>query len=64
MDNIEIQILDDGRVKVTTDKISIGNHRSADELLALLETLLAGESIHTKRPAKHGHQHQHEHATQ
>lgn len=64
MDTIEIEILEDGRVKVTTDKISVGNHRNADELLQLIETLMAGKVESIKRKQGHGHVHVHEHAKQ
>ena len=64
MDSIEIEILEDGRVKVTTDKIGVGNHRNADELLKLIETLMAGKVESIKRKQGHGHVHVHEHAKQ
>jgi len=41
-DAIDVDILEDGRVKVTTNEISAGNHRAADGMLALLGKLMGG----------------------
>lgn len=60
-DEIQIEILEDGTVKFTTDKISGVNHVSADELLAEIDKLLGGKVIRSKRPEKHHHQHNHQH---
>lgn len=61
-DTIKIQVLEDGTVKVSTDKISMANHLSAEKFLANTFTLLGGE---IKRKAKHAMQHafgkQHDH---
>lgn len=48
-DRIEIEILDDGRVKVITPKIGVANHRNAEELLKLLQELLGGGVADIKR---------------
>ena len=61
MDSINIEILDDGRVKILTDTISAANHRNADELLEAIEKLMAGGSTKAKRKQKHGHHHTHDH---
>jgi hypothetical protein len=55
-DTLKITILDDGTIKVETDQISQANHRSADELVKLLGTLMGGDvTIDQHRP---GHVHQ------
>ena len=48
MDDIKITIRDDGSLAVTTDQISAPNHRNADELLQLLQTLMGGDVKATK----------------
>ena len=53
MDNINIEILADGSIKVTSDKISAGNHRNADELLKLMGSLMGGEVVEEKQ--RHSH---------
>lgn len=53
-DKIQIQVLADGTVKVSTDKISLANHLSAEKFLAQTFSLLGGE---VKRKAKHAFQH-------
>jgi hypothetical protein len=61
-DTLKITILDDGSVKVETDRISPANHLSADALVTLLGQLMGGDvSIDQKRP---GHTHQAQHKTQ
>lgn len=57
-DTINIEVLDDGTLRISTDKISAGNHRQADELLAALEQML-GAKAEIKH--KHGHTHNHTH---
>ncbi len=61
-DKIKITILEDGTIKVDTDKISMPNHLSAERMLAGTFALLGGE---IKRKAKHAIQHafnkQHDH---
>lgn len=54
-DRIEVEILDDGSLKVTTDKISMGNHGSAE---ILIRELLSGAGGGVTRIRKgHGHHH-------
>lgn len=55
MDKINIEILEDGQLKITTDAISAANHCSADELLEQIEKLMGGER-NTKK-TRHGHSH-------
>ncbi len=56
-DDLEFEILEDGTIKVSTDKISEANHVSADKLLRLVAQLAGGEVKKTKR--RHGHSHNH-----
>ena len=46
-DIMEIEIQEDGKIKVTTEEISDARHLDADELLEELEKLLGGERITT-----------------
>ena len=57
-DDIQFEILDDGTIKVTTDKVSDANHVSADKLLRMVAELAGGEVKRTKRAHGHGHHHQ------
>ena len=54
-DKIEIEILEDGQIKVVTDQISPANHLNADEFLAYISELAGGQETREKR--KHGHTH-------
>lgn len=56
-DVMEIEVLEDGTVSVTTDKISGTNHYSADELLKELGDLMGGDRKTTKRKEGVGHVH-------
>jgi hypothetical protein len=60
MDTIAIEILPDGTVKLSTDKVSMPNHGSAEALLRDVARLCGGK-VDSKR--KHGHagHHHHEH---
>ena len=48
-DNIEIEVLEDGSLKVQTSAISDKNHINADDLMDLLEDMLGGEVVKEKR---------------
>tara|TARA_Y100000310_G_C20555292_1_gene750189 strand:- start:612 stop:818 length:207 start_codon:yes stop_codon:yes gene_type:complete len=57
-DTLNVKILEDGTLVVETDKISTGNHRSADELIATLTTMMGGQvkrRAKTKRNVGHTH---------
>jgi hypothetical protein len=49
MDKIELEILEDGTVSISTDKISDKNHANADELLEQLEKMLGGKTLIKKK---------------
>ena len=48
-DEIEIEILPDGTLKITTDKISQANHRNADELMEFLAQKMGGPAEKQKK---------------
>ena len=58
-DIIEIEVLEDGTIKVTTDQISPANHLSADNFLKMIEQLAGGETTKTKNRKVRSHVHQH-----
>ncbi len=53
---MNIEILDDGTIKTTTDKISAPNHSNAEDFLAVMAKLAGGK---TKRERRGNHQHVH-----
>ena len=62
MDTMDLEILEDGTVSITTDKISDANHAKADELLKELEEMLGGAKTTKKNPKAKRHSHKHVHA--
>jgi hypothetical protein len=58
-DVIEIEVLEDGTIKVVTDQISPANHLSADNFLKMIEQLAGGETIKQKNRKAYGHVHRH-----
>lgn len=50
-DVLQIEILDDGTIKTTTDKISMANHSNAEEFLRFVARQTGGQ---TTRAARHG----------
>ena len=57
LDTIEIEILDDGTVKVTTDPISGPNHLNAEQFLAFMARTLGGTTQTNRRRETHRHIH-------
>lgn len=57
MDEITIEVLDDGTIKVTTNKIGAANHASADAFLREMARLAGGahEIEHVKPQHAHAH---------
>lgn len=43
-DKIDVEILNDGSLKISTDKISMANHAGAEALIRELVTGMGGES--------------------
>lgn len=58
---IDVRVLADGTVRVETGDMSGVAHKSADDFLKLMATLLGGDVEIIK--AEHGHQHEHEHGS-
>jgi hypothetical protein len=60
MDIINIKILDDGTIEMKTSEISIGNHISADQLVAEMEKMMGGlvDIKPNKEAGVHNHNHQ------
>ena len=54
-DEIEIEILEDGRIKILTDKVSMPNHTNADRFIKDMARLLGGEVTRDKRADAHRH---------
>lgn len=60
-DAIEIEILEDGTIRSTTDPISGANHANAEQFLKYVGTLAGGDTT-IKKKAGHTHHH-HSHGT-
>ena len=58
-DTMKIEILQDGTISITTDKISGTNHVSAEEFLRGVEKLSGGTRETQKRKSKFAHSHSH-----
>ena len=70
MDSMKITILDDGSLKIETDKISQANHMTAEAFMRNINTLCGGKQYRKHKQgfigaARHalqhklGHKHQH-----
>lgn len=65
MDTIQIEILEDGTIKITTDPVSAANHQTAEQFLKDIATLAGGPSTRARRTDRahhHHHHHAHDHA--
>lgn len=62
-DEMIIEFIGNGMIKVTTDKISGPNHMKAEEFLAALARGLGGQVTRTSKGSSkpHIHEHSHEH---
>lgn len=64
-DALNIEILEDGTIKTTTDAVSGANHANAEQFLAYIATLAGGETSRAKRgdvqTTHHHHHGEHEH---
>lgn len=64
MDEIKIEVLEDGTLKITTPKISGANHANADAFLRTTQLTLGGETVREKRGGdSHTHHHHSDHVT-
>ena len=65
-DDIEIEILEDGTIKSTTNPVSGANHANAEQFLALMGRMAGGETTRVRKGTAHththGHAHTHDHA--
>jgi hypothetical protein len=61
MDEIKIEILEDGTIRVETDAVSPANHVNAEAFVKFLADLAGGKSTRTRRGHHHGHGHTHTH---
>ena len=61
IDKMTITILDDGRIKIDTDQVSMPNHASAEEFLRLMAELSGGTQERVRKAHGHAHHHEHEH---
>lgn len=57
-DKIEVEVLDDGSLKISTDRISAANHGSAEILIRELISSAGGEASRVRKG--HGHTHSHD----
>jgi len=60
MDKFEIEILEDGTIKIASDKVSGANHANSEQFFKLLAQNAGGESSRVRKG--HGHSHAHESA--
>jgi hypothetical protein len=61
-DAIRVHIAPDGTLTVTTDDISMPNHREADDLLNLLNQLAGGRTEVIERPERLLHEQHQDHS--
>lgn len=57
MDELEVTILPDGRIKITTSRFSPALHVTAEQFLANVYKLAGGKVDAKHRPGGHGHAH-------
>ena len=60
-DSMQIEILADGTMKVTTDKVSMANHMSAEKFMKGVAEMLGGTVTKLKRKGRTSHTHSHDH---
>lgn len=48
-DKVQIEILEDGTIKMTTDPISAPNHQNAEQFLKTVSRLAGGETSREQR---------------
>jgi hypothetical protein len=61
-DAIRVHIAPDGTLTITTDDISMPNHREADDLLNLLNQLAGGRTEVIERPERLLHEQHQDHS--
>lgn len=58
-DKIEIEVLADGSIKISTDRISPANHASASNLVREIQKMAGGPTKTQRKPGVPAHSHQH-----
>lgn len=62
IDTLNIEILEDGTIKTTSDAVSAANHENAEQFLKAMARLAGGETTReARKDVKHGHAHTHSH---
>ncbi len=61
-DAIRVHIAHDGTLTITTDDVSMPNHREADDLLNVLNQLTAGQTESIQRPERLLHEQHQDHS--
>ena len=61
---MQVELLEDGTIRVTTSKVPGVHHLSAEEYLNFVEKTLGGERKTVKRKPTQVHQHAHDHVHQ
>jgi hypothetical protein len=56
-DKITIEILEDGKIKMSTDKISAANHGGAEMLIREMVKKAGGKENRTRKANAHYHEH-------
>lgn len=59
-DVMEIEILEDGTIKISTDKVSMPNHANAEGLIREMVTQAGGEVDRKRKGGAHVHMHEHD----
>lgn len=62
LDELQIEVLADGTIKSTSNKIGQANHQNAEAFLKELARLVGGPTVTQKIGKAHHHRHEHEHA--
>lgn len=57
MDNMEIEILEDGTIKISTDKISMANHTGAEGLIREMVKAAGGKEDRIRKANHVMHEH-------
>jgi len=60
-DQLEIEITDEGLIKISADKISAANHLNAEQFLRNVQELAGGKVTRKHKGAAKGHEHSHGH---
>jgi hypothetical protein len=61
MDKLEVEILDDGTLKITSGKVSMQNHMNAEAFLRDMGRMCGGKVERKQRKGVTAHSHSHDH---